>query len=68
MRRAGCQRHVRDDSQARALAPAGAIADDVAELLDRIMARLLRKAGARSRRFWRGAATLARAALDSGRP
>lgn len=55
--------HVRDDSQARALAPAGAIADDVAELLDRIMARLLRKAGARSRAFWRGAAMLARAAL-----
>ena len=55
--------HVRDDSQARALAPAGAIADDVAELLDRIMARLLRKAGARSPAFWRGAATLARAAL-----
>jgi len=55
--------HVRDDSQARALAPAGVIADDVAELLDRIMARLLRKAGARSPAFWRGAAMLARAAL-----
>lgn len=55
--------HVSDGNRARELAPAGLLPDDLLELLERIQARLVRKAGERSAAFWRGAATLARAAL-----
>lgn len=58
-----CDRHVQDADRARALLPAGAVPDDVLELLERIQLRLRRKAGERSPAFWRGAAILGRAAL-----
>jgi len=57
------ENHVRDGSRARELAPAGTLPDDLLELLERLQARLVRRAGERSPAFWRGAAILSRAAL-----
>src|SRR5690606_23849030 len=55
--------HVLEDSRARELQPAGALPDELLEGLERLQARLMRKAGERSPAVWRGAAILARAAL-----
>ncbi len=57
------EHHVVEATRARELAPAGVLPDDLLALLERIQARLVKKAGERSRAFWRGVATLARAAL-----
>lgn len=55
--------HVLEGERARELKQAGALPDELLELLERLQARLVRKAGERSPAFWRGAAILARAAL-----
>lgn len=57
------ENHVAEGDRARELAPAGTLPDDVLELLERLQARLVRKASERSPVFWRGAAIFARAAL-----
>lgn len=58
-----CDRHVRDAGQARQLALAGELPSEILSQLDRVLARLNRRAGERPPAFWRGAAVLARAAL-----
>ena len=58
-----CDRHVRDAGQARQLALAGELPVEILSELDRVLARLKRRAGERPPAFWRGAAVLARAAL-----
>lgn len=58
-----CDRHVRDAGQARQLALAGELPAEILSELDRVLARLNRRAGERPPAFWRGAAVLARAAL-----
>lgn len=58
-----CESHVADGDRARELAPAGDLPDELLEVLERVQARLVRKAGERSPAFWRGAAIFARAAL-----
>ncbi len=55
--------HMQEAGRARELQPAGALPDELLEGLERLQARLVRKAGERSPAFWRGAAILARAAL-----
>lgn len=57
------ENHVADGNRARELEPAGKLPNEILELLERVQARLVRKAGERSPAFWRGAAILARAAL-----
>ncbi|HRQ14445.1 MAG TPA: type I-F CRISPR-associated helicase Cas3 [Promineifilum sp.] len=57
------ENHVLDGGRAWELKPAGALPDELLELLERLQARLVRKAGERSPAFWRGAATFGRAAL-----
>lgn len=57
------ENHVAQGDRARELAPAGTLPDDLIELLERVQARLFRKAGEHSPVFWRGAAIFARAAL-----
>ncbi|WP_153114631.1 P-loop NTPase family protein [Rhodocyclus tenuis] len=57
------EKHVAEGERARELVPAGTLPDELLELLERVQARLIRKAGERSPAFWRGAAVLARAAL-----
>lgn len=58
-----CARHVRDDAQARQLALAGELPAEILDELDRLLARLSRRASERPPAFWRGVAVLARAAL-----
>lgn len=58
-----CDRHVHDAGQSRQLALAGELPAEILDELDRVLARLNRRAGERLPAFWRGAAVLARAAL-----
>lgn len=57
------EKHVDDKGRAAELQPAGTLPEDVLDAFGRVFRRLESKAGDRSPAFWRGVATLARAAL-----